>query len=70
MENNEKKDSYLRTDDNKIINEKYIRWVLKMNECLEVCTKSNGCTYDGNNTHTICKSKSFESYSKLNELFK
>jgi hypothetical protein len=36
MENNEKKDSYLRTDDNKIINEKYIRWVLKMNECLDV----------------------------------
>jgi hypothetical protein len=65
-----KQESYLKTDDNKIINEKYIRWVLKMNECLEVCTKSDGCNYNGQNTHTICKNKSYDSYSKLNEHFK
>ena len=26
--------SYLKTDDNKLINEKCITWVKKMNECL------------------------------------
>ena len=40
MEDN--KTSYLKTDDNKIVNEKHIRWVKKMSECLEVCTKSIG----------------------------
>ena len=62
--------SYLKTDDNKLINEKCITWVKKMNECLEVCTKSTGCV--GNkwgDTHKICKLTSPDSYQKLNDLF-
>lgn len=60
--------SYLKTDNNKIINEKYIRWVKKMSECLEICTKSVGCTvkYD---THKICKSNNPDSYEKLDRFF-
>jgi hypothetical protein len=51
-----------------IINEAYIRWVKKMNECLEVCTRTLGC--DGNgDTHSICKSNNLESYNKLNKHF-
>jgi hypothetical protein len=62
--------SYIKTDDNKIINEKCIRWVKKMNDCLEVCTRSNGCYNDGGTTtHKICKSKSLDSYKKLNKFF-
>jgi len=60
--------SYLKTDDNKIINEKYIRWVKKINNCFEVCTKSNGCT--SVDTHKICKFNSVDSYNKLNNFFK
>ena len=67
MENNDV--SYIRTDDNKIINEKCIRWVKKMNECLYVCTKSAGCDIKHGDTHTICNSNSPASYEKLNKNF-
>jgi hypothetical protein len=60
--------NFIKTDDNKIINEKCIRWVKKMDECLEVCIKSDGCR-DGVNTHKICKLNNPNSYEKLNRLF-
>jgi hypothetical protein len=58
---------YIKADGNKIINEKCIRWVKKMNECLVVCTKANGCTSD--ETHKICKLNNLDSYNKLNKNF-
>lgn len=62
--------SYLKTDDNKIINEKCIRWVKKMNECLQVCMRTTGCDLKTfNNTHKICKINSKQSYDKLNKHF-
>jgi hypothetical protein len=66
MEN--KQVSYIKTDDNKIINEKCIRWVQKMSNCLEVCVRTNGCR-SRINTHTICKTNNPESYNKLNQFF-
>jgi len=59
---------YFKTDENKAINEKYIRWIKKMNNCLEVCTKSNGCVVK-RDTHRICKLNSPDSYDKLNKAF-
>ena len=67
MENNQT--SYLKTDDNKIINEKYIIWVKKMGDCLEVCTKSIGCNIHEGGTHRICKLNNLDSYNKLNKNF-
>jgi hypothetical protein len=67
MEN--EKVSYIKADDNKILNEKNIRWVKKMNDCLEVCTRSNGCNIEVGQTHKICKLNSSDSYNKLNKLF-
>ena len=64
-----KNNTYLKTDDNKIINKKCIRWVKKMNDCLEVCTKSTGCEINTRETHKICKLNSLESYNKLNKYF-
>ena len=66
MENNNS--LFIKTDNNKIINKRAIVWVKKMNECLDVCVKSDGCTI-GINTHKICKINSPESYSKLNNFF-
>lgn len=66
MENNT--ELYIKTDDNKIINEKYIRWVKKINDCLEVCIKSNGCK-EKYGTHKICKLNNLDSYNKLNKYF-
>jgi hypothetical protein len=60
--------SYIKADDNKVINEKNIKWIKKMSECLEVCTKSNGCVIQ-KDTHTICKFHTPDSYNKLNGLF-
>lgn len=60
--------NYIKVDNNKIINENQIRWVKKINECLEICTKSNGCS-DLFSTHTLCKSKNKEDYLKLNTHF-
>ena len=71
MENeyeNEHKLKFLKTDDNKIINERCIRWVKKISDCLEVCTRSNGCAANYN-THRICKTYNAESYDRLNKHF-
>lgn len=65
----ENQNSYLKADDNIIINEKMIRWVRKMDECLEVCTKVDGCSVSGGTTQKICKLNNSDSYSKLNKQF-
>jgi hypothetical protein len=69
MENTQTQSAFLKTDENYIINEKTIRWVKKMNECLEVCTKSSGCSEGNGATHKICKLNSPNSYNKLNQYF-
>ena len=66
MEN--KKTTYIKTDANKVINEKCIRWIQKMGDCLEVCTKIDGCVVK-RDTHTICKIYNLDSYNKLNAHF-
>ena len=63
MEN--KKVSYIKADDNKLINEKAIIWIKKMDECLEVCTKSTGCNIQNGDTHKICKLNNSSSYNRL-----
>lgn len=67
MDNNNS-NAYIKTDNNRIINETCIRWVHKIGECLEVCITPNGC--DSSNTQTICKENNPESYAKLNKWFK
>ena len=47
------KPQYIKTDDNKIINEQAIKWVKKIDECLHICTKSMGCFDE--DTHKLCK---------------
>jgi hypothetical protein len=67
MENNTI--SYIKTDENRILNETTIRWVKKMGECLEVCNKSSGCNIKTGGTHKICRLNSRDSYEKLNKFF-
>jgi hypothetical protein len=67
------KNTYIKADDNVLINEKCIKWVEKMDECLYICTKSNGCNRNGNilkdNMHKLCKQNNYENYLKLNKYF-
>ena len=71
---------FIKADNNLIINENCIRWVRKMDKCLEVCLKTTGCRWENvtnegvsinNNkdTHKICKEISLESYERLNKYF-
>ncbi len=66
MQNN---NSYIKTDDNKIINEKSIKWIKKIDDCLYICTKSIGCKHNNIDTHKICKLNNIDSYNKLNTFF-
>jgi hypothetical protein len=66
MDNN--RNAYIKTDENKIINRQCIRWIKKMDECFEICTKNNGCTVK-KDTHRVCKYNSPDGYDKLNMLF-
>lgn len=59
---------YIRTDNNKIINERCIRWVKKIDDCLEICTKNTGCSAPST-THTLCKINNYDSYTELNAHF-
>lgn len=68
------KTNFVKTDDNRIINEKYIRWVKKANECMEICSKFTGCSLSPDvsvsiDTLKVCKYNSPESYDKLNKYF-
>ena len=60
--------SFIKTDEQRIINEKCIKWVKKMDECLYICTKSPGCSYT-NGMHKLCKDLNPDSYKKLNKHF-
>ena len=40
-----------------------------MNDCLEVCVKTDGCSIRSGDTHKICKFNNPYSYNKLNKHF-
>lgn len=61
--------SYIRADDNRIINEACIRWAKKIDECIEICTKSDGCNSLRGNLHRVCKSNNSESYERMIKFF-
>ena len=61
--------TYIKTDNNRIINEKCRIWVEKYSECLEVCTQATGCSVKFGDTHKICNLNNLDSYNKLNKYF-
>jgi hypothetical protein len=61
--------TFIKVDDNKVVNENAIRWVKKMDECLAICAKQLGCSGDGD-THKVCKISNPESYERLNRHFR
>lgn len=63
------KTTFIKADNNIIINEKYIRWVKKMDDCFEVCSKPLGCALNSGDTHKICKINNPNSFNILNKFF-
>jgi len=63
---------YIKADDDVIINEKQIRWIKKINDCMEICSKQSGCSLNtgGRETHKVCKINNLESFLRLDKKFK
>ena len=57
---------YIKAEENKYVNPKFIRWIQQTNDCYNICSKSTGCALD--DTHKICKFNNPTSYNKINEL--
>jgi len=61
--NNNSNNIYIKVDNNKVINEKCIKWIKKMDECLSsICNKID--EYYMKDTHTVCKINNSDSYNK------
>jgi hypothetical protein len=50
-----------------IINENFIRYIMKDNNCFLVCSKMDGCKTDS--MIKVCKHDAFETWNKLNKHF-
>ena len=68
MENTNNISHFIKADNNTLISAKAIVWIKKIDDCLEVCSKINGCQLE-QNTHKICKFNTPDSYNRLNVLF-
>ena len=61
------KSTFIKMDDNRAINLTHIRWIRKYDACLEICIKSDGCSFT--QTHRLCKINNPASFEKLNKVF-
>ena len=59
------KPSFIKLDNNIILNMDCIRWAKKMDECLQIYSKSNGCRDNKKETHIVCKINNADSYNRL-----
>ena len=62
--------SYIKSDDNKLINEQCIRWIKKANDCYVICDNLNGCKEKQKDIHKVCKLENPDNYNKLNQWFR
>ena len=60
--------TYVKTDDNRIINEIQIKWAAKVKDCFEICVRADGCRI-GRNTHKLCMLNNLDNYNKMNAHF-
>jgi hypothetical protein len=61
--------TYIKADNNIVVNEKYIRWIKKIDECMNICSRMNGCDINDGSILSVCKLYNPSSYNKLNKLF-
>ena len=67
--NNTNNINFIKVDNNTIVNINAIRWIKKMDDCLAVCSKSDGCIINNRDTHKICKINNYDSYALFNKYF-
>jgi len=59
---------FILCDGDRLINTNHIRWIQRMYETMEICTKQTGCTL-GRDTIKVSKLLHPQSYSRLNMMF-
>jgi len=59
---------FVKASDNTIISLKHIRWVKKLDRCLEICSKIDGCII-GRDTHQVCQYNNPDMYAWLGQHF-
>lgn len=59
---------FIQINEHTIINESTIRWIKQMNECMYICSKSDGCIIHLD-THSVCKNIKPILYNKLKNRF-
>ena len=72
----DKSPRYINLSHDVIVKEAAIRWVKQYNDCLYVCAKSEGCSYDPNamfgmsGTLSVCRKNDRVNYDSLCEYLK
>ncbi len=59
-------DTFIKADENKYINTKFIRWIDEIGQCYYICNRMDGCSI--NTTSRVCKAKNPESYEKIKKI--
>ena len=59
---------FVKASDNTLISVKHIRWVKKIDRCLEICSKPHGCII-GQDTHQVCQYNNPDAYAWLGQYF-
>lgn len=65
---NENLPLFISVEEKHVINTKCIKWMKKMNDCIHICTHSNGCELKSD-VHMVCNFNMPESYNTLNKYF-
>lgn len=59
---------YIKVSNDKLINQNAITWIRRIEECMYICTRSDGCDLV-KSTHKICKFDNPTGYNRVDNLF-
>lgn len=60
--------SYIKVTNDKLINQQSITWIRRIEECMYICTRTDGCDLE-KTSHKICKFDNPSGYNRVNRLF-
>ena len=59
---------YIKVTNDKLINQNAITWIRRIEECMHICTRTDGCDVE-KTSHKICKYDNPTGYNRVNTLF-
>jgi hypothetical protein len=62
--------NFIKVDNNTLINENYVQWMKKVDECIYICNKVYGCQEETcYGAHKVCKVNNIDNYNELVKKF-